>query len=91
MNDQNFSDFKNMQEKTQCSPYERLLTPREVARWLGVSDRWVRDHATRRLPRIPAVHLGSLLRFRRVDVKEFVETRPRESEEQFPPAALSAQ
>lgn len=51
---------------------ERLLTPREVAERLGISERWVRDHATRRYPRIPAVKLGSLLRFRWVDVEEFL-------------------
>lgn len=83
MNDQDVSDFTNMQGITPSSPYERLLTPREVARWLGVSDRWVRDHATRRLPRIPAVHLGSLLRFRRVDVKEFVEVQLEKTKSNF--------
>lgn len=54
------------------SKFERLLTPRQVASWLGVSDRWVRDHATRRKPRIPTVKLGSLLRFRPEDVEEFI-------------------
>jgi hypothetical protein len=33
---------------------ERLLKPREVADRFGVSERWVRDHATRRSPRIPS-------------------------------------
>lgn len=51
---------------------ERLLTPQEVADRLGVSQRWVRDHATRRWPRITAVKLGSLLRFRWSDVEDFV-------------------
>ena len=51
---------------------ERLLTPREVADRLGVSQRWVRDHATRRWPRIRAVKLGSLLRFRWADVEDFL-------------------
>jgi excisionase family DNA binding protein len=50
----------------------RLLTAQEVANRLGVSERWVRDHATRRLPRIPAVKLGPLLRFRSSDVEDFV-------------------
>jgi excisionase family DNA binding protein len=50
----------------------RLLTAQEVANRLGVSERWVRDHATRRSPRIPAVKLGSLLRFRSSDVEDFV-------------------
>ena len=51
---------------------ERLLTAQEVAARLGVSERWVRDHATRRNPRIPAIKLGPLVRFRWVDVQEFV-------------------
>lgn len=51
---------------------ERLLTPQEVADRLGVSQRWVRDHATRRWPRITAVKLGSLLRFRWTDVEDFL-------------------
>jgi len=51
---------------------EQLLTPRQVADRLGVSQRWVRDHATRRWPRITAVKLGSLLRFRLADVEQFL-------------------
>lgn len=50
----------------------RLLTPQEVATRLGVSERWVRDHATRRSPRIPAVKLGPLLRFRLSDIDDFL-------------------
>jgi excisionase family DNA binding protein len=50
----------------------RLLTPQEVATRLGVSERWVRDHATRRLPRIAAVKLGPLLRFRLSDIEDFL-------------------
>src|SRR5215470_3157491 len=50
----------------------RLLTPQEVATRLGVSQRWVRDHATRRSPRIPAVKLGPLLRFRLSDIEDFL-------------------
>jgi excisionase family DNA binding protein len=52
--------------------FEQLLTSREVASWLGVSDRWVRDHATRRKPRIASVSLGSLMRFRPEDVEAFI-------------------
>jgi excisionase family DNA binding protein len=52
--------------------YEHLLTPRQVASWLGVSERWVRDHATRRMPRIPSVKRGSLLRFRHEDIEGFI-------------------
>ena len=51
---------------------ERLYTAKEVAERLSVSERWVRDHATRRNPRIAAVKLGSLLRFRWLDVQIFV-------------------
>jgi excisionase family DNA binding protein len=49
-----------------------LLTPHQVADRLRVSERWVRDHASRRSPRIPAVKLGVLLRFRASDVEKFV-------------------
>lgn len=51
---------------------DRLLTPQQVADRLGVSERWVRDHATRRCPRIPAVKLGPLLRFRLSDIERFL-------------------
>jgi excisionase family DNA binding protein len=51
---------------------ERLYTPQEVAERLGVSERWVRDHATRRNPRIRVVKLGPLLRFREADIAAFV-------------------
>jgi hypothetical protein len=37
---------------------DRLLNAREVASKLGVSERWVRDHKTRRSPKIRAVKLG---------------------------------
>jgi hypothetical protein len=52
---------------------ERLLTAQEVADRLGVSERWVRDHATRRSPRLRAIKLGPLLRFRWLDVQIFIE------------------
>jgi excisionase family DNA binding protein len=52
---------------------ERLLNAREVAARLGVSERWVRDHTTRRSPKIRGVKLGTLMRYRRVDVEEFME------------------
>ena len=62
----------------QSSPFsvrERLYTSQEVADRLGVSERWVRDHATRRNPRIRAVKLGPLLRFRWADVEQFIATQ----------------
>jgi hypothetical protein len=51
---------------------ERLYSAREVAARLGVSERWLRDHATRRNPRIRAIRLGPLVRFRWPDVQAFV-------------------
>lgn len=51
---------------------ERLLNARQVADRLGVSERFIRDHTTRRSPRIPAVKLGKLIRYRRADVDVFM-------------------
>jgi excisionase family DNA binding protein len=52
---------------------ERLMNAREVAARLGVSERWVRDHTSRRNPKIRAVKLGSLIRYKRADVEIFME------------------
>ncbi len=52
-----------------------LLTLKQVADLLGISPAWVRDHATRRNPRIPVVRLGgkrAVLRFRQQDVEKFI-------------------
>jgi helix-turn-helix protein len=52
-----------------------LLTLDQVAGMLAVSKAWVRDHATRRNPRLPVVRLGgrrALLRFRLQDVEGFI-------------------
>jgi excisionase family DNA binding protein len=54
---------------------DRLWTAQDVADRLGVSDRWVRDHATRRSPKLPVVKLGSLLRFFPDDVEAFLEAQ----------------
>jgi predicted DNA-binding transcriptional regulator AlpA len=51
---------------------ERLLNAREVANKLGVSERWVRDHTTRRSPKIRALKLGTLVRYRWADVELFM-------------------
>jgi predicted DNA-binding transcriptional regulator AlpA len=54
---------------------QRLLTLDDVAATLGVSRAWVRDHATRRNPRIPVVRLGgkrAVLRFRPQDIESFI-------------------
>lgn len=65
----------NLQSTTQELPAQALMRPHSVAKRLGVSERWVRDHATRRFPKLPVVKLGPLLRFRSVDVDEFVESQ----------------
>lgn len=53
---------------------ERLMTPKAVAEWLGVSLGWVLDHASgRRRPHLPSVKLGKAVRFRREDVENFLE------------------
>lgn len=54
---------------------DNLLTLDDVAKQLNVSKAWVRDHATRREPRLPVVRLGgkrAVLRFRPQDVDEFI-------------------
>ena len=51
---------------------DRLLNARQVANRLGVSERFIRDHTTRRLPKIPALKLGKLIRYRRADVDLFM-------------------
>jgi predicted DNA-binding transcriptional regulator AlpA len=53
----------------------RLWTLDEVAEFLQMSKDWVRDHATRRQPRIPSIRLGgrrAVLRFRPQDVRQFI-------------------
>jgi len=52
---------------------DRLLNARQVATKLGVSERWVRDHTTRRSPKIRGVKLGTLMRYRRADVEVFMQ------------------
>jgi predicted DNA-binding transcriptional regulator AlpA len=54
-------------------PSCRLLDAQEVADMLHVSPAWVRDHAGRKQPRLPVVRLGSLLRFRREDIAEWID------------------
>ena len=61
-----------------------LLTLDEVSTMLGVSRAWVRDHATRRNPRIPVVRLGgkrAILRFRHEDLEMFIDSHLISSQE----------
>jgi hypothetical protein len=64
-------------EETQPGAVVRILTAREVAELLRVSEGWVRDHATRKQPRLPMVklgdHKGAPLRFDLDQIEEFVE------------------
>jgi len=52
---------------------EQLLTIRDVATWLGVSKGWVYDHTTRKRPFLPCIRLGEMTRFRRDDIRKFIE------------------
>jgi predicted DNA-binding transcriptional regulator AlpA len=52
---------------------ERLITAEDVAGILGVSPKWVRNHATCRNPRLPYIAVGRLLRFRLSDVERFID------------------
>jgi len=49
-----------------------LLEASAVAKWLGVSEQWVREHGTKREPRLKSIRVGRLLRFRREDVEDFI-------------------
>jgi len=65
--------MNNANGVNQGASSEALKTAVQVAKLLSVSERWVRDHATRRSPRLPVVKLGTLLRFRQEDVTAFID------------------
>ncbi len=65
---------REMRISAERTSVQRLLGPADVAKWLGVSSGWVRDHATRKEPRLKAVKVGKLLRFRPEDVEDFLRT-----------------
>jgi len=56
----------------QSPGHECLMNARQVAEKLGLSERFIRDHTTRRTPRIAAVKLGKLIRYRQVDIDIFM-------------------
>ena len=65
--------YQSNEVTTQKSHHDdRLLNAQQVADKLGVSERWVRDHTTRRSPRIRGIKLGLLMRYRREDVDAFM-------------------
>jgi hypothetical protein len=55
-----------------------LLTPEQVAERLSVSIDWVRDHSSRKNPRLPVIRLGGgpgrkgLLRYRASEIEKFI-------------------
>jgi hypothetical protein len=63
--------------------YDPLWTPEQVARRLNVSPDWVRDHSSRKQPRLPVIRLGGgpgragLLRYRASEIERFVEEMER--------------
>jgi hypothetical protein len=50
-----------------------LLTPQDVAGRLQVSVAWVRDHSTRKHPRLPVVRVGGLLRYHPADLDRWIQ------------------
>ena len=58
---------------------DQLLTIAEAANVLGMSTFYIYDHATRLEPRIPSVRLGRRIRFRRSDLRGFVEANARKA------------
>ena len=50
-----------------------LITIKEVANKLGVSENWVYSHLRTRRPLIPHIHLGGHIRFREADIDQWIE------------------
>jgi len=57
-----------------------LLTVDEVADMLRVSSAWVRDHATRKAPRLPMLKVGKRLRARPTDIEDWIEEQKKLAE-----------
>jgi hypothetical protein len=59
--------------------FDPLWTPEQVAQRLNVSPDWVRDHSSRKEPRLPVIRLGGgpgragLLRYRVSQIEKFIE------------------
>ena len=66
--------------------YDPLLTPEQVAARLNVSPDWVRDHSSRKTPRLPVIRLGGgpgragVLRYRASDIENFIQQMARASQ-----------
>jgi excisionase family DNA binding protein len=65
---------KDSRVTREAAPEENgeFLTVEEVAAWLRVSPAWIRDHATRKKPHLPVVRLGKLMRFRRLEIQDWL-------------------
>src|SRR5947208_11513055 len=67
------------------SSIDPLWTPEQAARRLNVSPDWVRDHSSRKEPRLPVIRLGGgpgragLLRYRRSAIEIFIDEMERRS------------
>src|SRR5436190_23571849 len=65
--------------------FDPLWTPEQAARRLNVSPDWVRDHSSRKEPRLPVIRLGGgpgragLLRYRRSEIEKFIDEMERRS------------
>ena len=57
-----------------------LLKVEEVAEMLRVSAAWVRDHATRKEPRLPMLRVGKRLRFLPTDIVDWIEKQKKLAE-----------
>jgi len=63
--------------------HDPLWTPEQVAGRLNVSPDWVRDHSSRKEPRLPVIRLGGgpgragLLRYRASQIEKFIEEMER--------------
>jgi excisionase family DNA binding protein len=59
-------------ESAQLHDPDRLLTVEDLAARLQVSSAWVRDHASRKQPRLPVVRVGKMLRFRGDEIDRWI-------------------
>jgi hypothetical protein len=68
-----------------AAAFDPLWTPEQVAQRLNVSPDWVRDHSSRKEPRLPVIRLGGgpgragLLRYRASEIEKFIEEIERRS------------
>ena len=61
-----------------------LMTPAQVAEWLGVSIETVRDREYREKIGLRTLRIGGQLRFRQADVELLAEEGPRELDDEPP-------